>query len=540
MTLRKKLNSRPELLIALIGVVIAAAWLPLRTRFPFDDTYITFRYAQNVAHGFGIVWNPGGAHTEGYTNFLYMLLLVPFSWMGSDLVNVAQLRNVIVVIITAIAIWKITNHESRVASEGRGPAGTPGLQSAGVLAVALFYLSPFTWMNAYSGMETSLFTMFIVLAIGYLNHSLDKIRRRGGEPSRWSLITPFWIATLATLTRPEGALLGPILLLVILLTQRDKAHRVAAITGFATMFVAPLVMYAAWKWWYFGDLLPNSFYVKVAQSGVFLPGRGTVRIFYTGVWYLVLPALFAIREWKKSAGVKTMIVWCVALSTFYLFSQLIQPQYDRFMYSIEVMLIMLAAIGLARINMRGVAATVAVVVALLVVAARMTLIERGALGYIQDATQEHSCYRRVAKVFSTIPDREHILLCWSDAGILPYYAGMNHLDPVGLNTNEIAHAASGEQVARYIAQARPDILFIPRDLKTHDIITWGHGLIGHAYPLLLQQPELRTYRAIATIPQTVYDLDVLVDTTSVHYRDIVRTIIPRIGKDLDFSTPTHR
>src|SRR5439155_5917137 len=74
-------------------------------RFPFDDTYITFRYAANLAHGFGIVWNPGGPHTEGYTNFLYVLLLAPFS--GMDLVVVSQIVNVVAVAVSSIAMYRL-------------------------------------------------------------------------------------------------------------------------------------------------------------------------------------------------------------------------------------------------------------------------------------------------------------------------------------------------------------------------------------------------------------------------------------------------
>src|ERR1035441_1478403 len=98
---------RSEILIAIAALAILLSWLPIRMRFPFDDTYITFRYAANLAHGFGIVWNPGGAHTEGYTNFLFMLLLVPFSWMGCDIVVVSQAIGVAAVVVSAIAIYRI-------------------------------------------------------------------------------------------------------------------------------------------------------------------------------------------------------------------------------------------------------------------------------------------------------------------------------------------------------------------------------------------------------------------------------------------------
>ncbi|RME21481.1 MAG: hypothetical protein D6798_18055, partial [Deltaproteobacteria bacterium] len=39
-----------------------------------DDAYITFRYADNLVAGHGIVFNPG-ERVEGYTNFLWLLLL---------------------------------------------------------------------------------------------------------------------------------------------------------------------------------------------------------------------------------------------------------------------------------------------------------------------------------------------------------------------------------------------------------------------------------------------------------------------------------
>ena len=39
----------------------------------FDDAMISMRYAHNLAHGFGLVWNPGEAPVEGYTNLLWTI-----------------------------------------------------------------------------------------------------------------------------------------------------------------------------------------------------------------------------------------------------------------------------------------------------------------------------------------------------------------------------------------------------------------------------------------------------------------------------------
>src|SRR5436853_2846934 len=37
----------------------------------FDDGMISMRYARNLAHGAGLVWNAGQHPVEGYTNFLW-------------------------------------------------------------------------------------------------------------------------------------------------------------------------------------------------------------------------------------------------------------------------------------------------------------------------------------------------------------------------------------------------------------------------------------------------------------------------------------
>jgi arabinofuranosyltransferase len=523
---------RPEYLIALIGVVIAIAWIPLRMKFPFDDTYITFRYAQNLAHGFGIVWNPasttmrGGPHTEGYTNFLYMLLLVPFSALGLDLVAVAQCINVIAVIVSAVAIYQIGYRMSN-SKEPLYP--TPYALNPGVFVVALFYLDPFTWFNAFSGLETSLFTMWLLLSLRVVPDL--QVRSRTTPDLKVRCYTSFIFAMLATLTRPEGALIGGILLFVCIFNDRENWQATAK--AFLIAFAAPLVIYAAWKLYYFGNLLPNSFYVKVAQTTTILPGRGTMRIFYEGIWYLPLLAIFAFKRWRHNAAVQCAALWCILLTAFYLFSQLVQPQYERFTNSIEAMLIVLVGFAGYRVwgigyskkeqsnpyTLNPMSYTLAALLAFHIVWA---LTFRGGLSYITADTTYNDRYRQMAEVFRSIPHHEDITLAWADAGILPYYSGLRFLDVVGLNYTPIAHAKTPDEVVRLIAEAKPDIIFIPLEPGTDSIVRWGHGLIGQAYPKLLRQPEMQSYKPIARIPQSVYDLDVYVDTLSPHYRDIIR------------------
>src|SRR5690242_3944590 len=45
-----------------------------------DDAFITYRYAWNLRHGFGPVFNPGD-HTEGYSCPLFMMLTSLLMWL---------------------------------------------------------------------------------------------------------------------------------------------------------------------------------------------------------------------------------------------------------------------------------------------------------------------------------------------------------------------------------------------------------------------------------------------------------------------------
>src|SRR4029077_13682341 len=70
--------------VAIVGFLLYASFFIYRTSFDvdgeryfslFDDAMISMRYARNLAHGLGLVWNPGGARVEGYTDPLWVLFM---------------------------------------------------------------------------------------------------------------------------------------------------------------------------------------------------------------------------------------------------------------------------------------------------------------------------------------------------------------------------------------------------------------------------------------------------------------------------------
>ena len=65
------------LLIAVYGLHASrlGSWI-------MDDAGISFTYSRNLAMGNGLVSQPGRIPVEGYSNPLWVLMLVPFFWLG--------------------------------------------------------------------------------------------------------------------------------------------------------------------------------------------------------------------------------------------------------------------------------------------------------------------------------------------------------------------------------------------------------------------------------------------------------------------------
>src|SRR3989442_14592594 len=72
----------------LLGIAALCSWLAYLAVYQVDDAYIVYRYASNLAHGQGFVFNPG-ERVEGVTCFLWTLLLAPWAAAGLRLPVVA-------------------------------------------------------------------------------------------------------------------------------------------------------------------------------------------------------------------------------------------------------------------------------------------------------------------------------------------------------------------------------------------------------------------------------------------------------------------
>lgn len=238
-------------------VAIAAAWQSRRYDFLSDDAFISFRYAVNLAAGDGLVFNPGD-RVEGYTNLLYVLLLAGLARCGADPVGAGRAIGILSTAMLALLAFGV------VVRPGRRDA-----YAFGAIAAAALLLNPFLAIWIGGGLETPLFAA-LIMALAYV--------MTVAEPGRRSFTAASVIGVALTLTRPEGIAVYALAACWALFAWRlPWRERAAALLPGALAFVVCIVGLSAWRLWYYGSLLPNTFYVKSGFSA---------RHLSRGLWYV--------------------------------------------------------------------------------------------------------------------------------------------------------------------------------------------------------------------------------------------------------------
>lgn len=277
------------ILIFAVGTVAAFG-----LRWYCDDTFITLRYVDNYLHGHGLVYNEG-ERVEGYTHFLWLLLLIPLARAGLDPLSAALVLGFLSY-VGVLAVFCTISYRMNYRRLALFVPFT-GL----VLAIHRDFL---IW--ATGGLETMFFTFLLSLAF-YVYFFL-------AVPRRTKLLLTGMILILATLTRPDGALVYALANLFLvgacLLRGRGLGGLISDLVTFNLPLLPLMAPYLIWKYLYYGDLLPNTYYAK--SAGAFYFERGFYYLWlyfktYFTSWLLLLglpAAISIVLETRKAAAGK--------------------------------------------------------------------------------------------------------------------------------------------------------------------------------------------------------------------------------------------
>jgi hypothetical protein len=239
----------------------------------FDDAMISMRYARHLAGGQGLVWNAGMSPVEGYTNPLWVLYMA-----GIHLLPIATSKVSLVVQITAAICLAVNLYFVRQISLSISDR-SPSIALAAVILTAL-YLPINNW--SLQGMEVSVLVVTVTICIWLILRYLDT---GAGLPVLYLLLG------LSTWVRPDMAVTFAGMLIFMLAADRDHWRRHVSI-GLAVL-VFSMATQTAFRIAYFGDPLPNTYYLKMTGYPTVLRISRGLYVLIEFVWK-ANPVLFAV------------------------------------------------------------------------------------------------------------------------------------------------------------------------------------------------------------------------------------------------------
>ena len=426
-----------------------------------DDSFISFRYARNLAEGMGLVFNEG-EYVDGYSNFLWTILMSAFIKLGFSPLPVSKILGAVFGVATILSAWIFSKKRL-----GDTPSNT-------VAALILSILGPFTvWTTG--GLETMMYTFLLTSAI--LSYTLE---REGLVRKQVSQI--FFI--LASLTRTEGFAVFLAVAGFRLIDNHFNRKQLFSVSD-VKWFMPVLLVYTAyflWHYHYYGYPMSNSAYAKI-DVGERSIRKGIVYLegfFRSFPWLLLgfIPAIKLFASKVKTGKTGESGHWITlasytALVNLALIAALggdFMGMY-RFLTPITPILALLvqSTIRLAynsfRDSMRNriIPNTAAIILLALILEGTFTASHGVLEGRITGMRDNALYWSRIGHFLGEHFDEDTSIGVYN-AGAIPYYSRMRVLDTNGLCNRYIA--LNGVKIIgfasidrEYVVEQKPDLIY---------------------------------------------------------------------------------
>ncbi|MFX0195983.1 MAG: hypothetical protein ACFFCW_07665 [Candidatus Hodarchaeota archaeon] len=419
--------------ILTISGLICLAW---SNRFIQDDAFISLRYADNFVNGKGLVWNEG-ERIEGYTNFLWTLAMTTPLYLKFDPITFSFALSIGFFIFSLVFTYKI----SMLIFNSR---------DISLLTIILLGTNYTFSSYATGGLETQLQACIFVTSMFTLLRSI--------HTNKWKPCTMLILSLLlsaAILTRLDSALLLivilPVALLFFLLDDRIPAQE--KVIRIITLVLPFMVLVGAWLIWklsYYGDILPNTFYVKA--SSITSPKRGMYYLYIFLFSYWLIPFVFfftlSLKTLIDKSNFKLLIISLVIL-LWSLYVIKVGGDFMEFRFIVPILPLGVTLITWLIFAFGHQKKTQTALIALVMLGSLHHTLTFGKFTYtnrIETVQQLHGhiqsqesnwCQigRVLGEAFNYDPD---IVIATKAAGAIPYYSRLRTIDMMGLNDRWVA------------------------------------------------------------------------------------------------------
>src|SRR5215216_112805 len=221
------------LILIIIGISVVFYF-----NFTAEDAYITYRYAENWVNTGSLVYNEGEP-INAMTSPLHAMLSAALFFVTGNTVLSNKIFSFVLLLISALVVWYRYREHLHLQ----------------VLALILL-IPPAVLLWTFGGLETPILLFLATITVLLADHT---------PPFSFTLLcVTFLLAGLAFLTRYDSILFFlPVTLYVASKAQSIK-HIVIALAGAAILPLTWLFV----SIYYYGDLLPTSFYVKTPNGNL--------------------------------------------------------------------------------------------------------------------------------------------------------------------------------------------------------------------------------------------------------------------------------
>ncbi len=455
----RKNHARFILYGVIAGLVFFAWW----NRFIQDDAFISFRYAENLARGAGLVWN-AGERVEGYTNFLWTMLMGVVIFLGGDPATWSAVFGLAGFACSLVLTFRISLYI---------------FQSDDISLIAVILLGTNYTFAAYAtgGLETSLQAMLYLATVYFVVKPLVTKRCRTRDAVKISLLL-----TACMLLRLDSALLCIVVfafITVLVVRQaRPSREKIATLAALMAPFVLTIACWFFWKLGYYGDLLPNTYYVKVTSVQSMTRGIFYLHRFLSS--YLLYPvallSIFSMRRFFGRLRTELLLLLLIALAWL---AYVLKVGGDfmefRFLVPVIPMLVLLFMWLMFEFTTSNVVRAGCIFLVLIGSMYHVLTFTYDAddgiesiaqlRGHLTDPAQQWGNIGKVlGKAFNDDP---RVLIATTAAGAIPYYSRLSTIDMLGLNDKFIARygyyfgrAAGHERMATlaYLQQRKVNII----------------------------------------------------------------------------------
>ncbi|MCL1920118.1 MAG: emopamil-binding family protein [Kiritimatiellaeota bacterium] len=408
---------------ALIGGAVALAWL---NRFVQDDAFISFRYAQNLAQGHGLVYNIG-ERVEGYTNFLWTVCMTPAFVFGMDVVTWSYCLSLLVFVVTLSVSAKLAH-------------AMWGDARASLIVIVLLATNYSFSCYATGGLETQFGIAWLMLSVWLLHAN--------------RLVPAALCSACAVMTRMDAALiLFPFWFAVVWGAVRHR-KAMGSLASALALGTIPVLAWVLWRHHYYGAWLPNTFLIKGHGLNL-LRGFYYVSFFYAiyALW-LVIPLCGA--KWHPFMRQPTGLCIVISAIAWTLYVTAVGGDFMEFRLMMPTLPFVMIFVGgvITETIRRGNQTIGAGVLAAMVLVSLLHGTMKWnypCMSSISELKGQHRDWRTLADAFNAVfgdaPDVKIGITC---AGIIPFYTQRPALDLMGLNDRDVALAGEAVEPLKWV------------------------------------------------------------------------------------------